>query len=86
MAGASYLWRGSTDPDRVADVTWRPLAVADLNGGHQPDLVWQHLATQAGMTWYLKGPPLLDLLDSVWLSPPQLPAGWRIVGTYKEVP
>jgi hypothetical protein len=70
------------DPNRVADVAWRPVAVVDINGDQAndengADLLWLH--TQGSWyAWFLHG---LGLFDSVWMDPVQAPSGWVVLGS-----
>lgn len=65
-------------PDRVADVQWKIVGVADMDDdGHQDDLLWQH-ANGSVAVWLMNGTALQDghLLDPGQVAAPE----WKIAG------
>ena len=79
MNGITRLSSVMLNPDRVADVNWKPMAVVDANADGKPDLVWEHLNDGWLQVWYLNS---VNLTDSVWMVPPQILPSWRIVGSF----
>jgi hypothetical protein len=63
---------------RVADVNWRIVGIADVNGDANADLFWQHIGTGQLAVWYMRG---IDLSTTAYLNPSSVPdTNWRIVG------
>ena len=58
---------------------WKIAAIADFNGDHKPDLVWQNDATRAASLWYMTGAQGTTMASWTWLSASGTP-GWTIVG------
>lgn len=79
MDGRAYTGAALTNPERVGDVAWRIVGVADFNSDTKPDLLWQHLHTTEIAIWHMDG---LNLSWSV-LTSPSTPndSGWKIMGT-----
>jgi hypothetical protein len=63
---------------RIADVNWRIVGIADMNGDNNPDLVWQHIATGQVGVWLMHG---IETSSTAFLNPSAVgDTNWRIVG------
>jgi hypothetical protein len=78
MVGTTMVGSVSLVPERLADVSWVPAAVADLNLDGKPDIVWQNRTEGWIGAWIMNG---RSLVSSIALSPSRVAdTGWRIVG------
>ena len=65
-------------PDRVGDVSWTPVGVADVNGDGRVDIIWQNVTEGWIGVWLMNG---RSLTSSLAFSVERVPdTGWRIVG------
>jgi len=63
---------------RVADINWRIVGIADMNGDDKPDLFWQNTATGQLAVWFMRG---IELSNTSYLNPSIVAdTNWRIVG------
>ena len=63
---------------QVADVNWRIVGIADMNGDDKPDLFWQNNATGQLAVWFMRG---IELSNTSYLNPSIVAdTNWRIVG------
>jgi hypothetical protein len=77
MHGTVFLDGQMLSPNRVTDTNWEIRAVTDVNGDGKPDLVWQHRTNNWLAVTPLNG---VAIVDSVFLNPDTVAAGWHIVG------
>jgi len=68
----TYLYTGSSPG-------WTVVAVADMNGDHIPDLIWQNSATREVLVWYYGGAGGAVFQSQAGLNTANNP-GWRVVG------
>lgn len=61
----------------IADTNWAIRAIADVNGDGKPDFIWQHKVNNWLATSVFDG---VTLIDSQWLNPDTVSAGWHIMG------
>ncbi len=60
-----------------ADINWRIVGVADMNGDNNPDLVWQHTPTGMLAVWFMRG---IEMSTTSYLNPSIVAdTNWRIV-------
>jgi hypothetical protein len=63
---------------RYADINWRIVGVADMNGDNNPDLVWQHTPTGLLAVWFMRG---IEMSTTSYLNPSIVAdTNWRVVG------
>jgi hypothetical protein len=75
MRGTLMLDGRLTDPPRVPDTRWRPMATPDMNADGEPDILWQHDDGSLAV-WLMRGAQRLDVL---WLEPRRVPdPAWRV--------
>ena len=78
MVGTRMVGSVSLVPERVADVDWVPVSVADANEDGSPDIIWQHRKQGWLAVWLMNG---RTLLTSTSLTPDRVAdVNWRIVG------
>jgi hypothetical protein len=77
MRGATFLEGQLLSPGRVTDTNWEIRGVTDVNGDGKPDLVWQHKTNNWLAVTPMNG---ITIIDSVFMNPDTLAAGWHIVG------
>jgi hypothetical protein len=75
MSGTSTIGSGAFSA-QTGDLGWRVRSVVDMSGDGRPDLLWQHSSSKLAVT-ILDG---LTIIDSLWLTPSDVTAGWLIVG------
>ncbi len=57
---------------------WSVVALADLDGNGQPDLIWQNDTTRQVVVWYMGGAKGDQYLSFAWLQSSNSP-GWSVV-------
>jgi hypothetical protein len=78
MAGTQLVSSVALIPDRVGDVSWTPVGVADVNGDGRVDIIWQNVTEGWIGVWLMNG---RSLTSSLAFSVERVPdTGWRIVG------
>lgn len=78
MLGTRLLSSVALNPERVADIDWTPVGVADVNGDGQPDVIWRHQRDGWVTVWLMNGRHLPGGID---FSPDRVgDINWRIVG------
>ena len=55
LNGATMFAYPSFGPDRMPDVRWKVVGVADFNGDSKPDLLWRNMATGDIGAWLMNG-------------------------------
>jgi hypothetical protein len=64
------------NPGAVADLHWKIVAVGDMNGDGNADLVWQHQTSGLISAWLMNG---MNMTSGVLLSPGQVTdTNWKI--------
>ena len=78
MQGTRLVASVDVKPERIVDVTWVPVSVADVNGDGRVDIIWQNVAEGWIGVWLMTG---RSLTSSLAFSVERVPdTGWRIVG------
>ena len=78
MNGATRLWFEPLDPPQVADLGWKIVAVADVNGDAKPDLIWREERYGWLAAWLMDGTTRAAVVS---LDPGTVDTCWEIVGT-----
>ena len=73
MNGRAMSSTALTNPDRVGDLNWRIVGVADFNRDNKPDLLWQHESTGEVAIWHMDG---VNLVGAT-LTNPSAPNDWN---------
>jgi aromatic ring-cleaving dioxygenase len=76
MNETKLIQSGFVDPSMPGPVYWKVVTVADLDGDHKPDILFQNQTTGQLVYWLMNG---VSLIRYGFLTDPGS-AGWRVVG------